>query len=150
MFLSDPNNHTVSVRVGNGENIKIFDVFKEFLTYYSPYFRTAIENSKSPMFIPGPFSFDKTTPDVFGIFVWWLYTQDLQDKATGKNPSSSLVAKLWIMGDLISAPKLQNAAIGLLHEKPCLLFKDFGSIYDKTLPDSPLRKVHIFCLQILV
>ncbi|KAN0116934.1 hypothetical protein V8E51_002911 [Hyaloscypha variabilis] len=94
---------------------KKFTIHKDFICFYSPFFASAFN---------GPYKEGQTQimslyeidPEVFGIFVYWLYHRKLPTH-TARLGHVDLVhlAKLWILGDRFLAPALQNNAICRMH-----------------------------------
>jgi len=88
---------------------------------------------------------EETQPETFGIFVNWLYTQNIINEE-GDSPSSSTCIRLWILADKILAPQLQNQA--LIHLEAARLSDEkskrlgsgiFQYVWDNTTKESPLR-----------
>ncbi|KAH7382021.1 hypothetical protein BKA64DRAFT_218609 [Cadophora sp. MPI-SDFR-AT-0126] len=118
-----------------------FQVHKNYLCHYSPYFRAALS---------GPFiesedqsiNLDETNPTVFGILVNWLYTQTLVNKSS-EQPLSSHLFMLWILADKLLIPRLQNDILSMLEsarKTKGLPSAVFGYVYENTTEESLLRK----------
>ena len=57
---------------------------------------------------------DDVEPEVFGLFIHWIYYQDIPNEPT--QPGYLLnVARLWVMAQRFLIPRLQNAAIQILN-----------------------------------
>ena len=90
---------------------------------------------------------DDTDPTTFGLFVNWLYTQKVLD-ADGELPPCTEAINLWILGDKILAPSLQNAAMIAIDQCRVLALERrtwpfsksiLTSVWDKTTEGSKLR-----------
>ncbi|KAH8601680.1 hypothetical protein B0O99DRAFT_588866 [Bisporella sp. PMI_857] len=103
---------TVSVYMELKEEAESFQVHKNFITHYSPFFSAAFNGN----FAEGEsqkLELDDTEPAVFGSFVQWLYTQDIVD-GKGSLPDQPTLVNLWILADKILVPRLQNQIIRAL------------------------------------
>lgn len=96
--------------------------------------------------------------DVFGHFVHWLYTQEVKvspftgdpknlsgaTKVAKDLPGFDVLVKLWILGDYLQAPKLQNSTMEeFIAESNRLRITTLGVgryIYENTCSGSMLRK----------
>lgn len=123
-----------------GSPIYSFDIHKDFLCFYSYFFRNACAsqaNAETPKF-----EVDYPQPKIFGFFVKWIYAQSLEssDKHTNK------LVYLWMIADDLSVPRLQNQAITWLVERRASkgsrvhTQKTLADIYEYTTPGSPLRR----------
>lgn len=117
---------------------------KDFICYYSPFFRAAFN---SP-FIEGQtqtMEFTDTNPYIFGLFVRWIYSQDL--KGCQENPElAPYLVELWILADIALIPQLQNHIMRILcgySKEWCPGSKTLLTVYAKTGPDSQTRKLVI-------
>jgi hypothetical protein len=125
-----------------GRASKPFLVHKNFICYYSPFFNAAFNGS----FIEGEtqkLDLEDTRPDVFGIFVNWLYTQTVVD-ANGELPTCSALLNLWMFADRVLSPKLQNQTIECLEKVRIkvgrLSSAEFNRVWENTSKDSQLRR----------
>jgi hypothetical protein len=94
-------------------------------------------------------SFNHTSPDVFGIFVKWIYNKTIKEE-NKQYPGVPQLVKLWVLGERINTPVLQNHAIrGLFGNQFCdgndgtPAPKYFTYIFNNTVPGSPLRRLFI-------
>jgi len=135
----------VTVNVSSPEHeSQPFRVHKNYICYYSPYFETAFNGA----FVEGEtqvLDLYDTDPTIFGIFVNWLYAQTIINEK-GQSPSCDDCVKLWILGDRILAPKLQNHALAALNQRrvdqggnKCFTPKTFLHVWNNTTEDSMLR-----------
>ncbi|KAK0112499.1 hypothetical protein ONS96_001735 [Cadophora gregata f. sp. sojae] len=134
---------TVKVRADPNPSAKwhTFQVHKNYLCHYSPYFRAAltgpfIESSDQSV------QLEDTSPSIFGIFVNWLYTQTLINKSS-EQPLSSHLFKLWILADKMLIPRLQNDILSMLEEarkSKGLPSAVFAYVYENTAEGSVLRR----------
>jgi hypothetical protein len=133
-----------SVKVSSPDHkMQPFRVHKNYICHYSPYFDAAFNGS----FIEGEtqvLELEDTEPKIFGIFVNWLYTQDIIDEE-GRPASCSDCINLWILADKILVPVLQNQTLGQLEvvrissSKKRFSSAIFHRVWDNTTEDSPLR-----------
>ncbi|KAF4630059.1 hypothetical protein G7Y89_g8080 [Cudoniella acicularis] len=126
---------------------KTFLVHKNFICYYSPYFRTAFASN----FIEGvtqELSLSNADVDLkaFGIFVQWLYSPKLEDISEEELDHKTLI-RLWLLADWVMCPSLQNETLTLLDKvrvrtpsNRALPSSEYHKIYDNTNEDSPLRR----------
>lgn len=109
---------TINVSLDQGCESESFFIHKNFITHYSPYFNAAFNGS----FAEGQsqqLDLEDTEPHVFGTFVNWLYSQDIEN-AEGEVPDDSTLVNLWLLADRLLVPKLQNHVIRALarNDKP--------------------------------
>jgi hypothetical protein len=88
---------------------------------------------------------DDVEPEVFDIFVQWLYTSELH-KHGSNLPRGDLLIKLWVLADRLMIQKLQNTAICAIEHK--VMKEDLvvrtdqvKYIYENTVSGSPLRRL---------
>lgn len=119
-------------------------VHQALLCHESPYFRRALDGpfkeSQERLF-----TFEEDDPNIFALFVNWLYGQELADE---KREEVCQLPYLWTLADRILVPKLQRDVINVLHRysvsgSPFL--KPFARsslkpIWDMTTENSKLRK----------
>jgi hypothetical protein len=95
--------------------VKKFTIHKDFICFYSPFFTSAFN---------GPYKEGQTQsmtlyevdPEVFGMFVYWIYNRKLPNTTEGSELVNLLhLAKLWVLGDRFLIPSLQNKAIFRIH-----------------------------------
>lgn len=120
---------------------KVFKVHKNFVCYHSPFFDAAFNGN----FVEGDtqqMKLEDTCPEAFGIFVNWLYTQDIENNK-GELPSCENLMNLWLLADLVLVPRLQNETIDKLDEArrlrgrlPSMLL---ARVYEHTTKGCPLR-----------
>lgn len=83
-------------------------------------------------------------PKTFELFIQWLYFQEIGGKIDGKWELSRLV-DLWLLGDQLITPKLQNYVMNLILKEPLTLptisSECIQNIYNNTEVGSPLRRV---------
>lgn len=92
-----------------------FYVHKNFITHYSPYFNAAFNGN----FAEGQsqkLDLEDTEPHVFGTFVNWLYSQDIEN-AEGEVPDDSTLVNLWLLADKCLVPRLQNQVMRALDKR---------------------------------
>lgn len=99
------------IRLKVGSEGKVFTVHEALLCHESKYFRTALQGSfreSQEKYL----ELDEEDPDIFSVFIYWLYGRDLpsQEETASKLPS------LWALGDRRIVPWLQNEVINILHQ----------------------------------
>ncbi|KAG9524966.1 hypothetical protein KCV07_g1424, partial [Aureobasidium melanogenum] len=131
----------VTVEIGTEK--KAFHIHKDLLTYYSDYFRGALNGSFVEA-TKGKISLVDERVDTFDVVNQFVYTRQLSDEAD-HDLNWELLIRVWIFGDKYLMPCLQNRAMNALIQKnreakfvPTLQLK---TIYENTLPGSPLRKL---------
>jgi hypothetical protein len=89
---------------------------------------------------------DDTPHEVFGIFVNWLYVQNIKmDSDCEWSIRCVLLVNVWLLADRVMVPRLQKEALRLLEDAGRMEDREFPPsqyerIYRKTTQDSPLRK----------
>ncbi len=146
-----------------GKEKQRFGIHKDLVCFHSPYFKGAFEGhfaeAKS-----GEVVLEDVRPEVFGIFVHWLYTKsideticidtpfDVIEKFKKEAESNGNLFEAWLLAEYLQVPKLQNQIIRLLIEKShksggvCKLSQLDALIYEKTSVESPLRKFCVDCM----
>ena len=105
----------INVSLEPGCEAESFYVHKNFITHYSPYFNAAFNGS----FAEGQsqkMDLEDTEPHVFGTFVNWLYSQDIEN-AEGEVPDDATLVNLWLLADKCLVPKLQNQVMRALDKR---------------------------------
>jgi hypothetical protein len=133
----------VTVNVGEGDNRKVFKIHKKFAVYHSRVFKTAFDGNFAESETQS-IDLDDVDTEVFGLFVQWLYTQDL--RSVDKDyPMGDLLIKLWVLADRLIAPKCQNSTVcaieARLRRDKFVRTDQVKYIYDNTIPGSPLRRL---------
>ena len=100
------------------DNPRTFTVHKDFATFRSPIFEAAF-NSQFLESNTKTMNLDDVDPEVFAMFVQWLYTEKIQ--FSGKDDSidyiATMLANLWTLGDRFQIRALQNMALLHLSER---------------------------------
>jgi hypothetical protein len=99
-------------------------------------------------------------PEVFGLFVQWLYTKSLLNKY-GQPAYQHRLIGLWVLAKRLFMAQLQNDAINMLDERRilenCIQVKSLRFVYENTeigdalrryLVDVCLQRMHTFSLEI--
>lgn len=138
---------TATIEVGAGTNKQTFHVHRDLLSFYSDYFRAALNGSFAEA-RTGTIELETEEPAVLEGFVKWLYTQKfLQDKITEENNVEFFesVVKLWIFADRRGIPLLMNEMIDCLQQsivEAWILPKlTITEIYNNTTEESGLRRM---------
>lgn len=132
----------VTIEVGNQDNKQTFRVHKGFLSFYSGYFKAALEGawaeSKS-----GIIKLETEDPLVFERFVHWLYTNKITDDQ--RKSEFRIIIGLWLFADRRDIPLLMNEMIDALHKEIAnswLMPTDFlHKVYESTTKGSALRRM---------
>jgi hypothetical protein len=138
-----------------------FYVEKDLLCSISPFFQKAfsgpwIETNNRAVTITD------TDPETFNQFLQWLRTDEdrssnlslqsleyLTDRSFGKSLLLISLLRLWVLGDFLQIPSLQNDAIGFISNK----YQDYSGknisadtfeyVYQSTAPGSALRRIMV-------
>ena len=129
---------------GNRDAATKFAVHKEFACYYSPVFKAAF-NSKFMEGITQTYRLSDFDENVVHLLVEWIYLQDIHTSASGDNYSN--VIELWVLGDRLCIPRLQNKSIEWLRKMDReakngtrYMTTNLENLYNKTRSGSLLRK----------
>ncbi|KAL2065906.1 hypothetical protein VTL71DRAFT_3576 [Oculimacula yallundae] len=123
----------------SNQQSQTFPVHKNHLCHYSPFFDAALNGSFAEA-STNTISLSAVKPEVFRMFVNWVYTQALVAAAI---PSA---LEVYFLADRLLIPSLQNAAIDLIEtirvktDKYRLPSEIFPLVYAKTRVGSLLRK----------
>lgn len=135
-------------------------IHKEFACYHSLVFRAAF-NSRSN-FVESQtntYRMKDTDGKVMQLLMQWLYTQKLGLAPYSKEPATSteicrqnmsLALRLWVLGDMLIIPKLQNDVsdyIWAVQDTSRIAWTpSIRYVYENTVPGSPLRRLFVmFC-----
>ena len=142
----DADQDIVEISVGAGA--QKYKVFASYISYYCPGLEEAAD--KDTVFvrcedqpIPSFMTLKNVSPSVFRVFLNWLYRQKITDPKD-RLPSTIILVQLWVLGNRVRAPGLQNLAIKGLEGKT-FCDSPFGmyDIYDQTSPGDALRRYFI-------
>src|SRR5436190_21661889 len=81
---------TVTIQVSRGSQSRTFVIHEDLLCRHSPYFNAAF-HGKFEESRTRSLDYPDTDPTVFGIFVQWLYTQQVEGH------SAKLLTELWVL-----------------------------------------------------
>ncbi|KAF2656849.1 hypothetical protein K491DRAFT_715065 [Lophiostoma macrostomum CBS 122681] len=108
------------VTIEVGPNHQNYQVYKDFLVYYSDYFRKALAGPWKEA--EGVVRIEDVEPELFKLFIYWLYTQDVKrlysedvdvrecfKLSYGTAASRMMFMKLYVFADRFSVPKLRKA-----------------------------------------
>jgi hypothetical protein len=98
--------------VGNNDKKQTFRVHKGLLSFYSGYFRAALEGSWTDS-NSDVINLDIEDPLVLGRLVLWLYTNKITDESLMSN--YTIIIDLWLFADRRDIPLLMNEMIDALH-----------------------------------
>jgi hypothetical protein len=130
------------IEVGNGDKRQTFHVHKGLLSFYSGYFRAALEG---PWTEPssGVINLETEDPLVFERFFLWLYTNRITDDTLKK--THTIIIDLWLFADCRNIPLLMNEMINALHLRIAnswmLPLDCLNTIYMSTTEESALRRM---------
>lgn len=135
-----------TIEVGTGANKKTFYVYRDFLSFYSGYFRAALNGGFSETG-SGVIQLESEEPAVFEGFVRWLYTSRArEDTITAQSAPEyfTSIVKLWLFADRREIPLLMNEMINSLHRSVVavrvLPTNTLEEIYANTTGESALRR----------
>ncbi|KAE9374854.1 hypothetical protein N431DRAFT_372796, partial [Stipitochalara longipes BDJ] len=166
-------NEMVTFLIGKAGSEEPFSVHKEFACYYSPVLKAAFDSS----FIEGQtqiYRLEDVNSIAFRLFVQWLYSQKIDliqnDSENGNEtifqkarihavPVPLIkawrdqdldLAQLWVIGDRLLIPRLQNAVMMAWHslwtdpdtDRHCST-KWVRYAYEHTCEGSPLRNLAV-------
>jgi hypothetical protein len=143
----------VQVVVGTGASAKTFNVYKDLLTFYSDYFRTALKNcwmegQTNTIRLPDE------DPEVFESFNYWIFAKRLYHKNASNNDKPNSVEEIplsykkildiYFFADRRGSPELANSTLDVLFTKMCQLWDcpwpEFKVIYENTIKGCALRR----------
>lgn len=141
MRTSDCRKDIVTIRFEKSK--QGFHIHKGVLSFWSDYYRGMLNGSFRE-------AKEKTLtsdedPYIFTIFESFCYTNQLTDGAVTKGTDLlfTTLVRLWIFGDRVIAPALQNMAMTALMEKSVtgnvVPIERVLYVYENTMPRSPLR-----------
>jgi hypothetical protein len=132
----------IKVKKEDGSEQKKFIIHKNFACHYSPMLKAAFTGS----FLEGQTQsmvLEDVEEEIFALFVNWLYSQKVED-AGEEIPDQDDLIRLWVLGQRLLVPKLQDQTIDALHKRsdedwtaPTHMTK---YIYDNTVEGSALRR----------
>lgn len=112
-----------------------FQVHKSHATFYSPVFKSTLNNEKFPEDVTQTYYIDDYSPACFTLFIDWIYSQNFElylpdrdiletidDEGIRNATKKKLeeqefdLAQLWILGQKYLIPSLQNAAMDAFAE----------------------------------
>lgn len=138
----------VTIEVGVGTKKHTFYAHHDLLTFYSGYFRAALDGGFAEA-QSGVIKLDVEEPTIFQDFVMWLYTNkaraDESDDMLKKNCATHYLScvRLWIFADRRDIPLLMNEMVDELQKTlartwqyPDNVIKE---VYENTVDDSLLR-----------
>jgi hypothetical protein len=125
---------TVNVKYGNIS--QRFDIHKSFVCYYSPFFDTTFAAGSQTLAVLD------LKPEVFSIFVHWIYFQELAYDENNP-PSMDKLVDLWFLARKFQIPRLQNFALAAMDHRR-VHFNErlscYHRIYRNTAEGSPFRR----------
>ncbi|KFY04996.1 hypothetical protein V491_09219 [Pseudogymnoascus sp. VKM F-3775] len=138
-----------------GPEAQKFAIHKDQLCTNSAYFKAALEGGFQEA-VRREVILDETNALAFGMMLEWLYTGKITEKlcsATGfsnadklykDKPTFRQLLDVWVLGDYLMAPKLQNFIVDMMEAKHMKRgippVKDFTYFYEHTQSGSPMRK----------
>ncbi|KAI8939605.1 hypothetical protein NX059_003368 [Plenodomus lindquistii] len=133
----------------DGYPVKIFHVHKDVLSKTSNFFRAALKKEWTAR-RKGPIKLSDEDPDLFEMYVQWLYSQKVSIKSSHPGYHNVLfsLVQSHILGARLLDPKYQNAVMKalILYADETRMYPHDGILryaYDNTLPSSPLRMILI-------
>ncbi|KAH7382020.1 hypothetical protein BKA64DRAFT_713263 [Cadophora sp. MPI-SDFR-AT-0126] len=120
-----------------------FPIHKNHICHYSSFFDAAFNGNFAEAESQEVVLYE-VQPPVFGMFVNWLYTQEIVME-DGEPPNVHGLVHLWLLADRILVPSLQNQVINLIERTRQQKGNDrlpselFPYIYKYTTAESALR-----------
>jgi hypothetical protein len=164
-LLQGVGSHLTNIRTGQqivyakaGTEKKSFGVHQELICFHSPYFRAAFKGNFQEA-TTGEVLLDDVDSEVFGLFVQWLYAQDIvesicsdesstnQGKAGTELPLTRYLIELWLLAEYPQVPMLQNYVLGVIVERTsrrnlCHI-NSFDVTYERTTRGSILPRFFV-------
>jgi hypothetical protein len=132
----------IHVTVEIGPEKKAYVMHKDLLTFYSDYFRAALNGSFEEA-TEGKISLPDEREDLFDIFNQFIYSRVIADEK-GHELNWDVLVGLWLFGDKYIIPSLQNSAMDAIMKRACVRnttpTSQVNNIWEHTTPSSPLRK----------
>lgn len=137
-----------TIEVGTGNDKRTFHAHHELLTFYSGYFRAALNGAFAEA-QSGVIKLESEEPAIFEEFVVWLYTKKTRMSQTkaetnGRNHYFPCV-KLWIFADRRNVPLLMNEMIDQFQKSVVWCWHLPNSVirevYQNTTEDAALRRM---------
>lgn len=130
------------IEVGNEEEKQTFLVHKGLLSFYSGYFRAALQGAWAES-SSGVIKLTTEDPLVFRNFVLWLYTNEVADDML--KSGHSIIVDLWLFADRRDIPLLMNEMINALHlriaDRWIMPIDCLPKVYMDTTEGSALRRM---------
>jgi len=134
--------------VGEGQKQKTFEIYKGLLSYYSDYFRAAL-NGRFSEAQEGVISLPTEDAEIFGYFKNWVYTHKLTtgEESDLKALAEQTIRRIYVFADRRQIPLLGNECLNLVHSKIAdtwtLSHGDVPYLYEHLLPGNGLRRFMI-------
>ncbi|KAF2096782.1 hypothetical protein NA57DRAFT_42611, partial [Rhizodiscina lignyota] len=128
-----------------GQNETKFLIHRELLSHYSTFFANAL-NGTFAEGISQAVTLREERLDLFEYFVYWLYTQRLEDIYKDGKPTYFILLELYSLADRLAIEKLRNDAIDKIAElaektNSVLTPSDTYILYEQIRDSSPLRRL---------
>ncbi|KAL8947995.1 MAG: hypothetical protein Q9222_005777 [Ikaeria aurantiellina] len=135
---------SVAIKVGTGDNTRVWRLPKELLIHISPFFAAALGGQWKES-ATDTIELNEDDPEAFRLFIEWAYNRilshgQLHFKISPIKPTIGV--QTWVLGDKLICPGLQDFALAHLWscddssiETPEL----FREVFMKTAPGSVLR-----------
>jgi hypothetical protein len=125
----------VTINVKEGDETTSFQVHKSFLIAYSDFFRAALDGNYAES-RTNTVELREVSATIFDIFSGWLYNQQIVT-TFGDVPQYHELIQLWLFGDMVQAPRLQNQLIFAMNSRSGRLIDDlqvsFKNVYNNTV-----------------
>lgn len=124
---------------------KPYRIHKGVLSFYSGYFRKALQDGRSKANKTNEMVFENTHIDAFDAITNWLYSHRLHPEVDTDSTkiSETTIIKAWVLGHAWDIPALMNAAVNLVHHKISEAWEfpthEVEHVYEFTVPGHKLR-----------
>jgi hypothetical protein len=120
----------VNIAVSKAPHTQTFHIHKDLLCYHSAFFARALKwfNGRVVEGKTQTMVLENVEASVFGLMAYWLYAQDIEDEecedAVGniyqQQQSATQLARLWLLAERFTIPRLQNKIISILYDRHIL------------------------------
>lgn len=122
-----------------------FSIHRDLLTSKSTFFNAALAGSWKEA-ATGRIRLTDEDPELFSVYVLWIYNQDWKSTGAGKAISFDACCRLYVLADKLGSEVLQDVAIDKLCEYAMgngaeIHVAAISFVYGATLPGSVLRRL---------
>jgi BTB/POZ domain len=138
----------VTIIIGPEESKETFIIHKELICHYSPFFSVAFNsNSKYAEGATQTMKLPDVDVENFGLFVQWVYNQQIDLDPKERDANILPLAKLWTLAERFLITKLQNKIMDklrvLVEFAESQNLKDFLHYAYESKQKSPLKRLAV-------